>query len=333
MSRFAHVAAAGGGAFGTALALAAYRAGRRVTLWARDPAQVAAIRAAGENAAYLPDVRIPADIGITADRAALADADLVLLAVPAQAARPAATDIGTHIRPATPVVACSKGIEQGTGLLQSELIAACLPQAIPAALSGPGFAEEIAAGKPTAVTIAAVDIALAHAISAALSSEAFRPYASDDLVGVELGGAAKNVLAIACGVVAGRELGESARAALLTRGLAEMMRLGAALGARPETFMGLSGLGDLVLTAMSGRSRNTTFGMALGRGRSAAELLGEGAPLVEGAHTARVAAELARKHGVETPIIAAVAAVIEGTLAVDTAIERLVSRPLKAETA
>jgi glycerol-3-phosphate dehydrogenase (NAD(P)+) len=333
MSRFDHVAVAGGGAFGTALALAAHRAGRRVTLWARDPAQVAAIHTTGENAAYLPGVRIPAEISVTADRAALAEADLVLLAVPAQAARAAAAAFGTTIRPATPVVACSKGIEQGTGLLQSELIAACLPQAIPAALSGPGFAEEIAAGKPTAVTIAAVDMALAHAIAAALSSEAFRPYASDDLVGVELGGAAKNVLAIACGVVAGRDLGESARAALLTRGLAEMMRLGAALGARPETFMGLSGLGDLVLTAMSGQSRNTTFGMALGRGRSAAELLGEGAPLVEGAHTARVAAELARKHGVETPIIAAVAAVIENTLAVDAAIEGLVSRPLKAENA
>jgi glycerol-3-phosphate dehydrogenase (NAD(P)+) len=333
VSQFEHVAVAGAGAFGTALALVAHRAGRRVTLWAREPAQAEAILSSRENAAYLPGASIPVEIRVTSDRAAVGEADLVLLAVPAQAARAAATAFGTDIRPATPVVSCSKGIEQGTGLLQSELIAACLPHAVPAALSGPGFAEEIAAGKPTAVTVAAIDLGFAHALCAALSSESFRPYASDDLVGVELGGATKNVLAIACGVVAGRRLGESARAALLTRGLAEMMRLGTALGARPETFMGLSGLGDLVLTATSGKSRNTAFGMALGRGLSAVELLGEGAPLVEGAHTARVAAELARKHRVETPIIAAVAAVVEGTLSVDEAIEGLVTRPLKAETA
>jgi glycerol-3-phosphate dehydrogenase (NAD(P)+) len=202
-----------------------------------------------------------------------------------------------------------------------------------AGLSGPGFAEEIAAGLPTAVTIAAADLSLAHALCAALSLDSFRPYASDDLCGVELGGAIKNVLAIACGVVAGRNLGESARAALIARGLAEMTRLGAALGARPETFMGLAGLGDLVLTATSRRSRNLSFGMALGEGRSLAELLGAGMPLVEGAHTARIAADLARRNGVDAPIIAAVAAVIDGELGVAEAIEGLVSRPLKAENA
>ena len=333
MSRFERLAVAGAGAFGTALALAAHRAGRGVTLWARNPAQAAAMHSTRENAAYLPGVKIPSDLTVTADPAVFRSAHLVLLVVPAQAARATLAAIANDIPPGAPAVACSKGIEQGTGFLQSEIVSTCLPQAVPASLSGPGFAEEIAAGMPTAITIAAADMALAHELCAALSSESFRPYASGDLVGVELGGAAKNVLAIACGIVAGRALGESARAALIARGLAEMTRLGVALGARQETFMGLSGLGDLVLTATSEKSRNTSFGMALGRGQPIAELLGEGAPLVEGAHTAGVAAELARKHAVDAPIIAAVAAIVEGALNVDQAIDRLVARPLKAENA
>jgi glycerol-3-phosphate dehydrogenase (NAD(P)+) len=229
------------------------------------------------------------------------------------------------------VLACAKGIEDGTGLLQTEIIALCIPQARPAVLSGPGFAEEIARALPTAVTIAAADIALAHRLCTALSSDTFRPYASADVVGVELGGAAKNVLAIACGIVAGRGLGESARAALIARGLAEIMRLGAALGARPETFMGLSGLGDIVLTATSAQSRNTGFGAALARGRTVADLMAAGAPLAEGAHTAPVIAALARKHGVDTPVLAAIASVIGGAATVDEAIESLISRPLRPE--
>jgi glycerol-3-phosphate dehydrogenase (NAD(P)+) len=332
LNRLDRVAVGGAGAFGTALALVAHRAGRQVTLWARDRQQAATIASTRENAAYLPGIAIPEDISVTADAAAFRAADFVLLAVPAQAARAACAGLAGEIRPGVPVVACAKGIEQGSGLLQSEVIAAALPGAVPAALSGPGFAEEIAAGLPTAVTIAAADVGLAHALCAALSSDSFRPYASGDLVGVEFGGAVKNVLAIACGIVAGRGLGESARAALIARGLAEMTRLGTALGARPETFMGLSGLGDLVLTATSEKSRNTTFGMALGRGRSAAELLDDRAPLVEGAYTAGVAADLAKKLGVDAPITAAVAAVIKGDVAVDDAIGGLISRPLKEES-
>ncbi len=327
-----HVAVVGAGAFGTALALVAHKAGRDVTLWGRDADRVADTSRQRQNAAHLPGVEIPSAITVTADTAALNRADIVLLAVPAQATRDALATLGGRLRD-IPVVACAKGIEQGTGLRQSEIIAEVIPGARPAALSGPGFAEEIARGQPTAVTIAADELPLAHAVSRALASDTFRPYASDDLIGVELGGAVKNVLAIAAGVVAGRALGESARAALIARGLKEMMRLGTALGAQAETFMGLSGLGDLVLTATSRRSRNLAFGMALGEGRTAAELLAPGMPLVEGAHTARVAAELAARLDIEAPIIAAVAAIVDGALTIDAVIEGLVNRPLKAETA
>ncbi len=255
----------------------------------------------------------------------------MLLALPAQTTREVLARIKDELPARAPIVACAKGIERGTGRLQNEIIAELLPDARPAALSGPGFAEEIAAGQPTAVTVAARDLQLAHRISAALAGDGFRPYASADLIGVELGGAIKNVLAIASGIVAGRALGESARAALITRGLAEMMRLGVALGAESETFMGLSGLGDLVLTATSRHSRNLAFGMALGEGRGAADLLGPDMPLAEGAYTAKIAAELAHRHAVDAPIISAVAAIIEGKLAVGAAIDGLVSRPLKAE--
>jgi glycerol-3-phosphate dehydrogenase (NAD(P)+) len=331
MSGFERVVVAGAGAFGTALAVVADKAGRRVTLFARDAKQAKMIRTARENVRYLPGVTLPASIEITADPENLRNADLVLLAAPAQATRALAMMLAERIQDGIPVVATAKGVEQASRAMQTEIIAEILPGALPAALSGPGFAEEIARGLPTAVTIAAKNLELAHALSATLATDTFRPYASDDLVGVELGGAIKNVLAIASGIVAGRLLGESARAALIARGLAEMMRLGAALGARAETFMGLSGLGDLVLTATSRHSRNLAFGMALGEGRSAAELMTAGMPLAEGAHTAAVAAELARRHGVDMPITSAVAAIIAGRIGVEAAIEGLVSRPLKAE--
>jgi len=284
-----------------------------------------------ENAAHLPGIALPENIRVTSDPHLFAAAELVLMAVPAQATRAVLATLAEHLPRNIPVVACAKGIEHGSGKLQTGIIAELLPQSLPAALSGPGFAEEIAAGLPTAITVAAEDIAVAERLCAALSTETFRPYAANDLIGVELGGAIKNVLAIACGVVAGRRLGESARAALIARGLAEMMRLGTALGARAETFMGLSGLGDLVLTATSTKSRNLSFGAALGAGRPARELLTEGAPLVEGAHTAASAAMLARRHGVDTPIVAAVAALVEGRVGVEEAIAGLVNRPLRRE--
>ena len=330
MSSFERIIVAGAGAFGTALAVAADRAGRRVTLWARDPGKAAAIRSAGENP-HLPGVRMPPRIAVTADRGTFGDGDLVLLAVPAQETRAAAKSLAAVIPDGAAVVACAKGVEATTGLLQTAVLRDCLRELRIAALSGPGFADEIAHGRPTALTVAAANIRLAHAIAAALSSAAFRLYATDDVAGVELGGALKNVLAIACGIVAGRELGESARAALIARGLAEMTRLGGALGARPETFMGLSGLGDLVLTATSAKSRNTSFGIALGRGESPSDLLAGAAPLAEGARSAQMAAALARRHGVEAPIIEAVAAILAGATGVEEAIEALVSRPLRAE--
>jgi glycerol-3-phosphate dehydrogenase (NAD(P)+) len=333
VSAFERVVVAGAGAFGTALAILADKAGRRVTLIARDSAQAAAIDERRENARYLPGVALSSSIEVSSDHAAFRTADLVILAAPAQATRSTAAAVGETIPTGAPIVAAAKGIEQKTGKLQTEIIAAVVPQCRPAVLSGPGFAEEIARGLPTAVTIAANDLALAHLLSAALKTETFRPYASDDPIGAELGGALKNVLAIACGVIAGRALGESARAALIARGLSEMMRIGAAFGARADTFMGLSGVGDLVLTATTEHSRNTAFGMALGRGEPLSKLLQPGAPLAEGAHTARVAADIARRNNVDAPIIAAVAAVIDGTLSVDEAIEGLLSRPLTQEIA
>jgi glycerol-3-phosphate dehydrogenase (NAD(P)+) len=333
VSAFQRVVVAGAGAFGTALAVVAQRAGRDVTLFARDAEQAREIAARRENSRYLRGVMLPPSIAIAADPKALHFADLVLLAAPAQATRSLANVLAAEIPKAIPVIATAKGIEQQSGKFQSDIISDIVPNVIPAVLSGPGFADEIARGLPTAVTIAATDLALAHSLSAALATDVFRPYASDDLIGVELGGAIKNVLAIAAGIVAGRSLGESARAALIARGLAEMMRLGGVLGARSETFMGLSGLGDLVLTATSRHSRNLAFGMALGEGRNAAELLTAGMPLAEGAHTAVVATEVARRHRVDMPITEAVAAIIAGRLDVDAAIESLVSRPLKAESA
>lgn len=303
----------GPGAFGRALATVAKAAGRDVILWGRgQPVVVDHADAAGQDAA-------------------IADADIVLFVVPAQATRECALRLAPHIKPGTPVVACAKGIEAGSGALQTAILEAAIPTSPAAALSGPGFAEEIAAGKPTAVTIAAADIALAHDLAGALSSETFRPYASDDPTGVQLGGALKNVLAIACGIVAGRDLGDSARAALVARGLSEMTRLGAAMGARRETFMGLSGLGDLVLTATSARSRNFAFGVSLGAGKPLPAADATDAPLVEGAFTARTAAALATYHRVEAPIIAAVAAILDGATSVEAAIDGLVRRPLKAE--
>ncbi len=309
------IAILGAGAFGRALSTVATAAGCEVILWHRG------------------DMILGDHADAAGSNATIGEARIVLFAVPAQATRECAERLEKHIESGTPLLACAKGIEAGTGMLQTDILAEILGGSPVAALSGPGFADEIAAGKPTAVTIAASDIGLAHTLCHALSSETFRPYASDDPIGVQLGGALKNVLAIACGIVAGKKLGESARAALVARGLSEMTRVGMAMGARRETFMGLSGLGDLVLTATSARSRNLSFGVALGEGRSVADLVAAGAPLSEGSSTAQIAATLARRHGVEAPIIEAVAAIIDGAITVDEAIDGLVSRPLKAENA
>lgn len=328
------VAVLGAGAWGTALALVAARAGRTVRLWSRDPETVAEIGEEGTNAAFLGDIRLDPGLFATTDAAAaLTNADMVILAVPAQVTREVAREFAALVPKGIPVVSAAKGLEHGTHATMTGVIAAELPQAIPAVLSGPSFATDVARRLPTAVTVAAADDAVAAAICRALSSSSFRPYASHDLVGVEIGGALKNVLAIASGIVAGRGLGASAQAALTARGFAELSRLARALGAEAETLMGLSGLGDLVLTATSPQSRNFSLGMSLGAGGSVVELTRRGTKLAEGVHTAAVAVEFAAMHGVELPITAAVADVVAEKIDVAGAIDRLMSRPLKRETA
>ena len=249
---------------------------------------------------------------------------------PAQAIRSVVKTLAESIAPGTPIIACAKGIEQGTHKFMTEVIAECAPNATPAILSGPSFAADVARGLPTAVTLAAYDEALAGDLAKALASRTFRPYQSSDVRGVEIGGAAKNVLAIASGIVTGRGLGASASAALTTRGFAELVRFGRALGARTETMMGLSGLGDLILTCSSPQSRNFTFGINLGKGDSAKDIHGK-TGLAEGAFTAPVLLEMARMCNVDMPISSAVAAVLAGQMSVDQAIDSLLARPLRSE--
>ncbi len=326
---FSHIAVLGAGAWGTALALAARAAGRTVTLWVREDDVLSDIKAGKENR-FLPGVALPKDLGVTGDLAAAAKADVLLLAVPAQVLHGFAGTLRPHLAKDQPVVICAKGIEKGSGKLVTEVAAEMLPGAALAILSGPSFARDVARGLPTAVTIAAKD-GLAALLQAALGSATFRPYASDDIAGVALGGAAKNVYAIACGVVEGMGLGENARAALLARSFAELTRLGESLGARRETLMGLSGLGDLVLTATSPSSRNFSFGMELGKGRTAAELCAPQRPLAEGAATAPALVARARTAGVEMPIAEAMADLLGGTLPLGEAMMRLMSRRLTTE--
>ena len=320
----------GAGAWGTALAIVAAGNAAKVLLWARETAVVEAIGQSRENKLFLSGVVIPNTVEPTLDIARVTEAEAVLLVAPAQHVRGVLERMKPHVSHGTPLVLCAKGIETGTGLLLTETLAEILPEAEPAILSGPSFARDVARGLPTAVTIAArPDIAAR--LQASLSRPGFRPYASEDLIGVALGGAAKNVYAIACGMVEGAGLGESARAATISRGFAELMRLGAALGGRSETLIGLSGLGDLVLTATSMSSRNFSLGVALGKGARLSDVSGSGHPLAEGAATAPALVARARRHGVELPIAEGVAAVLDGRLGVRDAAERLLSRPLKPE--
>ena len=320
----------GAGAWGTALAIVAAGNAAKVLLWAREPAVVEAIGQSRENKLFLSGVVIPNTVEPTLDIARVIEAKAVLVVAPAQHVRSVLEKMKTHVSHGTPLVLCAKGIETGTGLLLTETLAEILPEAEPAILSGPSFARDVSRGLPTAVTIAARP-EIAARLQASLSRPGFRPYASEDLIGVALGGAAKNVYAIACGMVEGAGLGESARAATISRGFAELMRLGAALGGRAETLIGLSGLGDLVLTATSVSSRNFSLGVALGKGARLSDVSGSGHPLAEGAATAPALVARARRHGVELPIAEGVAAVLDGRLGVRDAAERLLSRPLKPE--
>jgi glycerol-3-phosphate dehydrogenase (NAD(P)+) len=320
------VAVLGGGAWGTALAMQMRRAGNDVRLWARDADMIAAI-GRGENPRYLPGVKVDAGIRATTDSAeALDGAGCVLAVTPAQALRNVLEIVGPNVPSGVPLVLCAKGIEHETGLLLSQVANDFLPGNPVAALSGPSFATDLAKGLPTAVVIAAQKEALAAELAQSFSTERFRCYSTGDLVGVEIGGALKNVFAIAAGAVTGAGLGASAQAAMVTRGFVELRRIAQAFGAEPETVMGLSGLGDLLLSCASAQSRNFAYGLALGRGESL-----EGRPLAEGVATAGIAARIARERRIDAPIISAVAAILAGKITINEAVSALMSRPLRTE--
>ncbi|MCP4317766.1 MAG: NAD(P)-dependent glycerol-3-phosphate dehydrogenase [Hyphomicrobiales bacterium] len=327
----AKIAVLGAGAFGTALAVVAASEGDPVTLVGRDAGRMKVIEKNRVSETVLPGVELPASLAVTADTDALSTADIVLLGVPAQSLRTALQTYGNAIGNVTSLVVCAKGIEQSSGLFLADVVEAVLPDHPTAILSGPGFAADIARGLPTAMTIASARKGVAEELARHISSGTFRLYASDDVVGVETGGALKNVLAIACGIVEGRGLGESARAALIARGLAELMRFAKAHGGAARTVSGLSGLGDLVLTATSHQSRNLRFGLALGKGTPLDELMAPDAPLSEGAFTASVAASISAEKNIEMPITQAVAAILRGKLGIKEAVDALMTRPLKSE--
>lgn len=326
------IAVLGAGAWGTALAHIAAENGKRVTLWAREPEVAADINEKRRNTLFLPDVELNGNIAATNDQAAaLADAQTVLLVIPAQHLRASCQALRSVWKQGLPAVVCAKGIEEKTGSLLSEILAHELPQAQIAVLSGPTFAEEAAQGKPTALTLACADETLGKELVETLGTKTFRPYYSADVIGVQIGGAVKNVMAIAAGIVAGRRLGDNARAALITRGLAEIARFAVALGGQAQTFMGLSGLGDLVLTANSTQSRNFTVGLELGKGRSLPDILGEKRTVAEGVFTARAVLERAAAAGVEMPICEGLSRIMNGQSSVDDIVASLFTRPFKSE--
>lgn len=327
------VAVLGAGAWGTALAQVSAAAGREVQIWAREPEVVQSINAAHENTLFLPGLPLNPGISATGDLAEAAKAELILAAPPAQHMRGVLQAIRPHL-PASPhIVLCAKGVERGSLALMTDVLAAEVPHAAPAVLSGPGFAKDVARGLPTATTIASPDADFAQRVVATIGLPTFRPYVADDLIGAEIGGSVKNVIAIACGVAEGRKLGDGARAALITRGFAELTRLGLAMGAKAETLSGLCGLGDLVLTCASLTSRNTSLGAALGEGRALADILAERRSVAEGMESAPAVVALARKHKVEMPICEAVANILDGKIGIDAAIVALLSRPFRAENA
>lgn len=321
----------GAGAWGTALAVVGRRAGRDVRLWALEPEVVTEINQQHRNTPFLPGVAIDPAIAATGDFAAAADADIVLLVTPAQHMRVTCEKLRPLLKPNVPVVICSKGIERGTSALMTDVVAESLPGVPLMVLSGPTFAKEVASGLPTAITLGATDPDLARRVAQAIGSPGFRPYVSDDIVGAEVGGAVKNVLAIGCGIVEGKGLGANGRAALLTRGLAEIVRLAVARGGKRETLMGLSGLGDLVLTATSTQSRNYSLGVALGKGQTLEEVLGARRSVTEGVTTAEAVVTLAAKLGVDMPICAAIDQVLNHGAAIDDMLRSLLERPLRDE--
>ncbi len=330
---FTTVGVLGGGAWGTALAQAAALAGRDVTLWCRRRDQAVGIGARQENADYLPGVKLDRRIRATSDMRELKRCEAVFSVAPAQHTRDVLSQLGEHISDGAPVVMCSKGLERETHKLMSEVLSEVIPHARGAALSGPSFASEVAAGLPTAVTLACPDRSLGEQLVATIGRPQFRPYLSDDVIGAEAAGAVKNVLAIACGVVEGRRLGRNAHAALITRGMAEMTRFAVKLGGKAETLQGLCGIGDLVLTCSSNESRNMSLGVALGKGQRLKHILADRRGVTEGVATAPVLSELSDRLEIEMPITKAVSALLSEQSNVDQAIEALLARPFKEETA
>ncbi|WP_419906954.1 NAD(P)H-dependent glycerol-3-phosphate dehydrogenase [Hoeflea sp.] len=331
MTDTAKTAVLGAGAFGTALATVVARRGEPVVLLGRDRDRMLEAGRKRVNEPALPGVALSDSITVTADETRLRSADLILMAVPAQSLRTAARTYRDFIPQGANLVICAKGIERESGSFLADVLASEMPDNPVAVLSGPGFAADIARALPTAMTLASASRQAAESLVGRLSGNRFRLYASDDLFGVQTGGALKNVLAIGCGIVEGRGLGDSARAALIARGLAELMRFSAAHGGRARTVSGLSGLGDLVLTATSHQSRNLRFGLALGEGRQPSELMAPGAPLSEGAFTATIAAKISLENQIDMPITQEVAAILRGETGVDEAVENLMTRPLKSE--
>ncbi len=321
----------GGGAWGTALAVVAAEAGRNVTIWAREPEVTDSINTHHENRLFLPGAVLPPQITATAELEPLAACDVLLMVVPAQFIGKTLALLGPMVPSGTPAILCAKGIEQGSLRLTTDVLKAEAPHLVPAVLSGPSFAVDVAKGLPTAVTLAVEDSDLGDRLMHAIGQPFFRPYLSNDLVGAQIGGAVKNVLAIACGIVEGKKFGPSARAALTARGFTEMTRLGAALGGRPETMAGLSGLGDLILTCNSTLSRNMSLGKALGEGQSLQDILAERTSVAEGYYTASAVRALSQKHQIDMPICDAVADIVDEAKEVDQAIADLLNRPFTQE--
>ena len=325
------VGVVGAGAWGTALATVAARAGREILIWAREAEVVEAINSSHENTIFLPGQTLDSAIRATGEMADLAACDALLLVVPAQHIRDALPALSEHVKEGTPVAICSKGIEMKTLTLMSDVMAAGMPQATCAVLSGPSFAADVAKGLPTAVTLACADKTAGMALVDALGLPTFRTYYSPDIVGAQIGGSIKNVMAIACGIVDGEALGDSARAALIARGFAEMVRLGSSWGAELETLGGLSGLGDLILTCTSHQSRNFSLGFALGQGKTMEQALEGKTSVAEGVATSWAVERLADDRDIDMPICQAVAKIVSGRSDVKSAIAELLSRPFTAE--
>ncbi len=321
----------GAGSWGTALASTIASGGRDVVLWARSPEHAAEIARLRENKRYLPGVKLPENINVVSDIEAFAPCDAVLMVSPAQAQRTVMEQFAKVLRKGIPALICSKGIEQSSNLFMSDVLAQVAPDLEAFVLSGPSFAADVVRGLPTAVTLAGPTIDEAKRVAEAIGHANFRIYASDDILGVQIGGAVKNVLAIACGISDGKNLGESCRAALITRAFSELTRLGRVLGARPETLVGLSGFGDLSLTCSSPKSRNYSLGFRLGQGETLQDILGSRNAVSEGVFTAGVVVEIARKNNIEMPICEAVHAIVDGKSDPDTELARLLARPMRAE--